>query len=116
MDIHLFLDSSKRVFADQRHRCLTHNSWFVAEVLPRVFGHTRTNSDARVYSVADVGEQHVLEDFGMKFIPSPQDYLQEIEMKGWMQNGQGEPPTSAAKLYKRKTGEPTKDVRYMILD
>jgi len=101
IDIHNFLDSSKGAIADNRHRALTHNSWFLSTVLERVFGVTRINSDGREYSVRDVGEQHILEDFGMKFIPTAQDYLQEIEIQGWMQNGQGT-PASSEKLYGKK--------------
>lgn len=51
-------------------------------------------------SVRDVGEQHVLEDFRMRFIPSAQDYLQEIEVKEWMVSGTGCPP-SFAKLFNK---------------
>lgn len=101
MAIHEFLDTSKGTIADNRHRALTHNAWFLMEVLPRVFGNIFTNSDGRVVSVRDVGEQHVLEDFAGAFIPSAQDYLQEIEMQPWMHNGRGSPP-SYARVVKRK--------------
>jgi len=94
MDIHLLLDSSKKVIGDHRHRCLSHSTWFIAEILPRIFGHTRTNSAGRVYSVVDVGEQHLLEDFGGKFMPTAQDYLMEMRLQPWMSNGRGEPPSS----------------------
>lgn len=108
MDIHNLMDSSKASIADNRHRALTHNSWFIGAILEAVFGSTRQNSDGRIYSVRDIGEEHVLEDFGGKFIPSAQDYLAEIEMKGWMQNGRGTPPSSA-KLYAKQTdGKPRK--------
>jgi hypothetical protein len=53
-------------------------------------------------SVRDVGEQHVLEDFGMRFIPTPQDYLQEMEIKKWMNNGKDEVPSSFKKIEKNK--------------
>lgn len=99
--IHDFLDSSKSAIADNRHRALTHHSWFLSVVIERVFGVTLTNSDGREVSTREVAEFHVLEDNGLKFIPSAQDYLQEMEMKDWMQNGLGEPP-SAARLYARK--------------
>lgn len=99
--IHDFMDSSKGAIADNRHRALTHNSWFLSVVIERVFGVTLTNSDGKEVSTREVAEQHVLEDFGLKFIPSAQDYLQEMEVKDWMQNGLGEPP-SAARLYGRK--------------
>jgi hypothetical protein len=95
MDIHEFLDSSKGTIADNRHRALTHNAWFLSAVLPRVFGETRINSDGKVYSVRDVGEQHVLEDYGGRFIPSAQDFLAEMDFRDWMQNGRGVPPSCA---------------------
>lgn len=59
------------------------------------------NSDNKKFSVRDIAELHCLEDFRMKFIPSIQDYLENMEMKSWMQNGLGTPP-SAQKLYKEK--------------
>ncbi|HPH99774.1 MAG TPA: hypothetical protein PK772_05560 [Chitinophagaceae bacterium] len=100
LDIHNFLDSSKAVIPDNRHRALTHNSWFISTVLEKVFGVTITNAEGKAISVRDIAEQHVLEDFGGKFIPSAQDYLQEIEYKEWM-NGQGF-PSSRTKVEQQK--------------
>lgn len=100
LDIHNLMDSSKAAIADNRHRVLTHNAWFIGTVLEAVFGTTRKNSAGHIYSVRDIGEQHVLEDFGGKFIPSAQDYIAEMEMKDWMQNGRGTPP-SYAKIIKK---------------
>lgn len=95
-----FFDSSKGTIADSRHRALTHNAWFLSVVLERCFGVTITNSDGMTVSVRDIGEQHVLEDYRMRFIPSAQDYLQEMEVKEWMVAGKGEPPPSAKRLEK----------------
>jgi hypothetical protein len=53
-------------------------------------------------SVRDIGEQHVLEDFRNRFIPSAQDFLQEMEVKEWMVAGRGEPPPSAKRLLKKR--------------
>ena len=98
IEIHEFMDSSKGAIADNRHRALTHNAWFISTIIPRVFGETiARHSDRQIVSTRDIAEQHVLEDYGMKFIPSAQDFLQEIEYKGWMQNGMGR-PNSAEKL------------------
>lgn len=102
IEIHNFMDSSKSAIADNRHRALTHNSWFLSTVLEKVFGITITNSDGKVISVRTIGEEHVQEDFGNKFIPSAQDYLQEIEFKEWMQNGRGCPPSFAKILDRPK--------------
>jgi hypothetical protein len=101
IEIHNLMDSSKGTIADSRHRALTHTTWFLSTILERVFGVVVTNSAGRQVSVRDIGEQHVLEDFGNKFIPSPQDYLQETEVKEWMVSGRGVPPSSA-RLYRRK--------------
>lgn len=102
--IHNLLDSSKGVIGDNRHRALTHNSWFISAdgPLERIFGVVITNSDGKEVSVRDVGEQHILEDFGMKFIPSAQDYLQEMEYKSWMNNGKDSVPSSFQRIEKKK--------------
>lgn len=98
--IHDLMDSSKGTIADSRHRALTHNAWFLSVILEKIFGHNITNSNGRLVSVRDIGEQHILEDYGGRFIPSAQDFLQEIELKEWMVKGMGEPP-SFGKLVKR---------------
>lgn len=110
IEIHNLMDSSKAVMCDNRHRALTHNSWFIGTILEKIFGTVITNSDGRKVSVRDVGEQHVAEDFRGKFIPSAQDYLTEMELTGWMNNGSGHPP-SFAKLHKRKVTS-TKEIQY----
>jgi len=103
MDIHELLDSSKATFAgDIRHRALTHNSWFIATILDKIFGSVRTNSAGKKYSVRDIGERHVSEDYNRKFIPSAQDFLVELEFKPWMNNGiNGEVPPSQRKVAKK---------------
>lgn len=92
LPIHNLMDSSKTIISDNRHRALTHNSWFISTIIEKVFGVTIINSSGKEISTKDIAEQHVLEDFGGKFIPSAQDYLQEIEYKEWM-NGGGYPAT-----------------------
>ena len=105
MEIHSFLDCSKGAMADNRHRAATHTSFFLSHILERIhFSNsnpmlpngtfpTITNSEGKVVSVRDIGEQHILEDYGGKFIPSLQDFLCEMEYKPWMQNGKGTPPS-----------------------
>lgn len=92
MDIHELMDSSKAVLPLNLHRFLAHNSWFIKTIIPKIFGHERVNSQGKKYSPEDVAEQHVLEDFRMKFIPTPQDYLQNVTPRKWM-NGNGFPPS-----------------------
>lgn len=96
LEIHEFMDSSKSAVCNNTHRALTHNSWFISVVLPKVFGEVfYRKSDNKAISVRDIGEQHCLEDFGGKFIPSAQDYLDNIKFQDWMQNGKGMPPSFA---------------------
>lgn len=96
IEIHNLMDSTKGCLADNRHRALTHNSWFISAdgPLERIFGVVITNSDGKEVSVRDIGEQHILEDFGMRFIPTPQDYLEGIPLKSWMNNGKNSVPPS----------------------
>lgn len=104
LPIHQFMDSSKGAIADNRHRILTHNSWFIAPngPLELAFGVTFKNSDGRTVSTRSIGEQHILEDFG-GFIPTPSDYVHDIPLADWMQNGKGRAPSSA-KVYKKAPG------------
>jgi hypothetical protein len=104
LEIHNLMDSSKGAIADSRHRALTHTSWFLSTILERVFGSTIINSAGRVISVRDIGEQHILEDFGGRYIPTPQDYFEYMEYADWMQNGKGTPPSSV-QLDKHRSGK-----------
>lgn len=94
IEIHNLMDLSKGTIADNRHRALTHNAWFISNILERVFGVCFENSAGRTVQVRDVGEQHVLEDFNGRFIPSAQDYLEKVPLEPWMNNGRtGSPPS-----------------------
>jgi hypothetical protein len=39
LEIHNFMDCSKGAMPDNRHRALTHNSWFISNVIERVILH-----------------------------------------------------------------------------
>lgn len=94
--IHNLIDSSKGAIPSSIHRSLTHTSWFIAPdgPLELIFGVNITNSDNKEVSVRDIGEQHILEDFGGRFIPTVQDYLQDLPIAPWMINGKdGSPPS-----------------------
>ena len=91
--IHNHMDATKSAFADNRHRAITHNAWYVGPggPLELALGVVLTNSDGKQVPVRSVAEQHILEDFG-GFIPTLQDFLCAMEFKPWM-NGQGDPPS-----------------------
>ena len=92
MKYHEWFDQTKSHFPDQRHRAILHSS-FGIYLLAQVFGDVFTNSAGKKVSVRDIGEQHVLEDFGHKFIPTIQDYLVDMPLAPWMSNGRGSPPS-----------------------
>jgi hypothetical protein len=98
LNIHMKMDCSKAYVSSNLHRALTHTSFWIHEVMIPIFGYTIKNSAGKDVSVKDVCEQHILEDFGMRFIPTPQDYLENMEFMDWMQNGIKGCPSSFKKL------------------
>lgn len=98
LPIHDLMDSSKGAMPDNRHRALTHNSWFLSVILERIFGHQIDNGNGRMVSVREIGEQHILEDFRGRFIPTAQDYLEGMEFKDWMNNARSGEPSSFKKI------------------
>ena len=101
LEIHAKMYCSKGYFPDNRHRVLTHNMFWVKEVMIPLYGEVFKNSEGKLVSVKDVCEQHILEDYRQKFIPTPQDFIENMEFKEWMQNGRSV-PNSAKLLYKQK--------------
>ena len=109
LPIHHWLDESKSMIGDFRHRALRHHAEgiFLCE---RLFGVTLTNSEGRTIPVRWIGEQHVREDLG--HIPSASDWLRcmrpepwmgrtpklEVEPTGTESAEAAEPPTSAPNL------------------
>ena len=102
LDIHELMDSSKAAYPTNAHRILTHNSWFVVTILPKVFGHRRQNSEGKWYNVKDVGEFHIPEDYRMKFIPSVQDYIEDMGTPSWINNAMGVPSRLRKKELKQE--------------
>jgi hypothetical protein len=48
------------------------------------------NSDNEKIHVRDIVEQHILEDFRGKFIPTINDYINNMNLKNWMNNALGD--------------------------
>jgi hypothetical protein len=68
-------------------RLLTHNTWFAYFMIPKVFGYNIVNSDGKSVDCVDIAMLHIAEDFRMKFVPTPQDYLKHLQVQPWMNNG-----------------------------
>lgn len=114
--IHEFLDSARGAVGTTVHRIFTHNTWFIDQVLPRVFGNSITNSDGAKVLVRDIGTQHVGEDYGKEnLVPTLGDMLSLVDTNDippWFDNGlrdhRGDsayPPSLRRRKKKRKTRE-----------
>ncbi len=88
--VHDFLDGSKIIMADFRHRALRHHAeGCYAEAL---FGVTITNSAGKAVPVRLIAEQHIMEDLGR--IPSFADWVRCIRPQPWMARGRPIPDTA----------------------
>lgn len=110
IDIHEFIDGSKRIVGDVRHRSMYHHTEGVW-LCQRIFGRTitvggrypihaepnlldeREPTTSPTIGVVDYGplreipvrliaELHIIQDLG--WIPSPSDYIKNMELKQWM--------------------------------
>ena len=87
IQIHELIDSPKSTMNNNTSRCLTHNTWFAYHIVPKIFGYNIVNSDGKSVDVVDIAMLHIEEDFRMKFVPTPQDYLKHLQLQPWMNNG-----------------------------
>ncbi|MFK8004785.1 MAG: hypothetical protein AB8H03_00375 [Saprospiraceae bacterium] len=77
--IHFFMDSTKELCSDNRHRIL-HNLWGIRRVIIPIFGSIILNEKGKKINVKDLCEQdHILPDFSNKFIPTLSDFVDEFE-------------------------------------
>jgi hypothetical protein len=80
LPIHEFIDSSKQVIGDVRHRSLYHHTMGVY-LCQKIFGNTLTVGRVRI-PVRLIAERHILEDLG--WLPSPKDYIDGMAIRPWM--------------------------------
>ena len=96
IDVHEFIDSSKKIIGDSRHRSIYHHTegvWLCQQIFGRVLRVKKAHSDTLV-PVRLIAERHVLEDLG--WLPSPKDYIDGMVLKPWMSGAQRrEVPMSA---------------------
>ena len=81
LPVHDWMDATKRIFCDFRHRALRHHAEgiFVGE---EVFGSTIRNSAGKQVPVRYVLEQHCIEDSGR--IPTARDWLELMPLPEWL--------------------------------
>lgn len=80
LPIEEFIDSSKQIIGDVRHRSLYHHTAGVY-LCQRVFGDTLTVGRKKI-PVRLIAERHILEDLG--WLPSPADYIAGMAIAPWM--------------------------------
>lgn len=78
-EIHSFIDSTKSLCSDARHRIL-HTLWGVNSVVVPVFGHSLQNSAGKSIDIKDLCERdHLLVDYQQRFIPTLNDFVSAID-------------------------------------
>lgn len=85
-EIQLFIDSSKQVIGDARHRAIYHHTLGVF-LCQKIFGVTievskKTGTGVVRVPVREIAERHILEDLG--WLPSPADYINGMPLQPWM--------------------------------
>ncbi|MDI1225828.1 MULTISPECIES: DUF6915 family protein [Acinetobacter] len=79
--IHGFIDSTKSLCSDARHRIL-HTLWGVNSVVIPVFGDSLQNSAGKSIDIKDLCERdHLLVDYQQRFIPTLNDFVNAIDAK-----------------------------------
>lgn len=84
--IHTFMDSTKELCSDNRHRIL-HTLWGIRRVVIPIFGAVIQNSDGKTVNVKEICEKdHILPDYQHRFIPTLSDFVQALtlaDMADW---------------------------------
>lgn len=81
IQIHEFMDDTKKTHATVAHRMIFHNAYGIW-LVEKVFGREITNSAGIQVSVRGIAEDHVIEDLG--YIPSLDEWCKEIKLQPWM--------------------------------
>jgi hypothetical protein len=84
LPIEEFIDSSKQVIGDARHRSLYHHTLGVF-LCENIFGKTLTITKGThivEIPVRLIAERHIEEDLG--WLPSPKDYIDGMLLQPWM--------------------------------
>lgn len=120
IEIESFIDSSKQIIGDVRHRSIYHHTLGVF-LCERLFGTTITVGEtenvvlndgtvrpprARQVPVRLIAELHIMQDLG--WIPSPSDYIKNMPVAQWM-GGAVKKERSISDLFLDKPGKPTPD-------
>lgn len=77
--IHSFMDVTKELCSDNRHRIL-HTLWGIRRVVMPIFGHSIVNAEGKRVNLKDLCEKdHVLADYHNRFIPTLGDFCAAVD-------------------------------------
>ena len=85
LPIEEFIDSSKQVIGDPRHRSLYHHTlgvWLAQKIFGVTITVTKEQGGTVEVPVRLIAERHIIEDLG--WLPSPADYLNGMPISTWM--------------------------------
>ena len=90
IEIEEFIDSSKSILGDVRHRSMFHHTagvWLCQKVFGRTIAIPKKSVDDCVeVPVRLIAERHIIEDLG--WLPSPADYMSDMPIRPWMSGAQ----------------------------
>jgi Domain of unknown function (DUF6915) len=89
IDIEEFIDSSKKILGDVRHRSVYHHTegvWLCQKIFGRVLMIPRQDGRYTHVPVRQIAERHIIEDIG--WLPSPADYIKNMPIEAWMSGSQ----------------------------
>jgi hypothetical protein len=86
IEIEEFIDSSKKILGDVRHRSVYHHTegvWLCQQIFGRtIWVEKKTVEGLIEVPVRLIAERHIIEDLG--WLPSPADYIKNMPIEGWM--------------------------------
>jgi hypothetical protein len=88
LPIQEYIDSSKQIIGDVRHRAIYHHTlgvWLVQQKFGPVLEVVKGNRTVKVPTRL-IAERHIIEDLG--WLPSPADYLKNTPVEKWMSGSQ----------------------------
>lgn len=83
-----FIDGSKQILGDVRHRSLYHHTegaWLCQRIFGRTITIPKQHGTVEV-PVRLIAERHIIEDLG--WLPSPADYIAGMPIAAWMSGAQ----------------------------
>ena len=89
LPIEEYIDSSKQIIGDVRHRAIYHHTlgvWLVQQKFGSTISVTKSSGKVVQVPTRLIAERHIIEDLG--WLPSPADYLKNTPVEKWMSGSQ----------------------------